>query len=555
MTRILLGIATVGLFLLTAPLAAAAPVHAYRLPGGVTCTVGDDGSVVLAPATGGGPPLLTLWRDLPADVRAIAEPDVFTATAREGDAGGRRGFSAHADDDDDGAVDEDRLDGLDNDGDGAVDEDFAAISDAMVAWRRTDGAGVHHLETWRWSYPHLAPMVAAVFSSEGGAAAPLKVRLEDGRWERLQDLCPTAADGMHAPAYLSRVADHWVTLLILDASPRRRAGERVHASAHRLDIPLLDHRQTVVLTVGPTRAGVVRATETAQALHRGATDPVTGRRVPWVAPPLPARVPADRLPVATLQIRDDGGFELILDHTAATDAALDPDLFVIGDRTLGAPDRLAWTDAAGDMTELAWPLPDSVDADLCHPWRHLGVSGVGAVTMHFTGEAPVAADDADPTLVATMLDGRHAMLPLTVIAVSPREFSNTGDLQNDAVTRLQLSGNLLGNYPNPFRSTTQVSFKIPETAGEAFLWERDDAPPFDPEMRLPFAAAASVDVSVYSLEGREVARLFSGIAAAGEYSASWDGRDQMGRTVASGAYFCKLQIENWSVTKRLIFIR
>ena len=34
----------------------------------------------------------------------------------------------------------------------------------------------------------------------------------------------------------------------------------------------------------------------------------------------------------------------------------------------------------------------------------------------------------------------------------------------------------------------------PETAGEAFLWERDDAPPFDPEMRLPFAAAASVVV-------------------------------------------------------------
>ena len=555
MTRLYSRIVIIGLLLLAGPAATAASVHTYPLPDGLTCTVGEDGSVTLAPAGGAAAPLLTLWRDLPVDLRGADEPDVFTATAREGDAGGRRGFSAHADDDDDGAVDEDRLDGLDNDGDGAVDEDFAAISDAMVAWRRADGAGTHHLETWRWSYPHLAPLLAAVFSSDGGAAVPLKARLESGRWERLQDLCPTAAETVDVPAFLSRSGSHWIGLVVMDRSPRRRAGERVHASDRRLDIPLLDGRQAVVLAAGSTRAGVVRAMETALVLRRGATDPVTGRRVAWVAPPLPARVPADRLPTATLQLRDDGGFDLILDRAATAAPDFDPALCAIGDARLGAPARLSWTGPSGDVADLAWPRSDTADADLCHPWRHLGVDGAGAQTQHFDGPPPVSAMDADPALAVTMLDGRHAVLPLTVIAVAPRADDADDGLQNNSVTSLQLSGSLLSNYPNPFRTTTQVSFNVPETAGEAFLWERDDAPPFDPQMRLPFASAASVDVSVYSIEGREVARLFSGIAAAGAYSASWDGRDQMGRTVASGAYFCKLQIENWSVTKRLIFIR
>ena len=98
--------------------------------------------------------------------------------------------------------------------------------------------------------------------------------------------------------------------------------------------------------------------------------------------------------------------------------------------------------------------------------------------------------------------------------------------------------------------------QVPATAGEAFLWEGDGEPPFDARQRLPFAGGgATVSVVVYDLEGREIATLFTGILGVGRYQARWDGMDHAGRIMASGAYFCKLQIENWSVTKRLIFIR
>jgi|GEM_PF-5547529 len=57
----------------------------------------------------------------------------------EGAPGGNRvGFSMHADDDADGWVDEDPLNGVDDDGDGVIDEDFAAISDQMFACEYRD---------------------------------------------------------------------------------------------------------------------------------------------------------------------------------------------------------------------------------------------------------------------------------------------------------------------------------------------------------------------------------------------------------------------------------
>ena len=41
----------------------------------------------------------------------------------------------------------------------------------------------------------------------------------------------------------------------------------------------------------------------------------------------------------------------------------------------------------------------------------------------------------------------------------------------------------------------------------------------------------------------------------GEYTVQWNGTDAFGRQVASGTYFCKLQLDEWSVTRQLVFLR
>ncbi len=64
-----------------------------------------------------------------------------------------------------------------------------------------------------------------------------------------------------------------------------------------------------------------------------------------------------------------------------------------------------------------------------------------------------------------------------------------------------------------------------------------------------------VSLKVYTVAGHEVVTLFDGICAIGTYETTWSGNDRGGRPVAVGTYFCKLQIENWSVTKRVVLLR
>ncbi len=64
-----------------------------------------------------------------------------------------------------------------------------------------------------------------------------------------------------------------------------------------------------------------------------------------------------------------------------------------------------------------------------------------------------------------------------------------------------------------------------------------------------------MSVKIYSLNGQELVTLHSASVGVGEYTVHWNGTDAFGRKVASGTYFCKLQLDDWSVTRRLVFLR
>ncbi len=73
-----------------------------------------------------------------AEFRPSQDPRDIVYRAAEGDRGGSRAPAPTADDDQDGQVDEDWLNGFDDDMDGYVDEDFAAVSKQMFACQYTD---------------------------------------------------------------------------------------------------------------------------------------------------------------------------------------------------------------------------------------------------------------------------------------------------------------------------------------------------------------------------------------------------------------------------------
>ncbi|HEM47160.1 MAG TPA: T9SS type A sorting domain-containing protein, partial [Alphaproteobacteria bacterium] len=88
---------------------------------------------------------------------------------------------------------------------------------------------------------------------------------------------------------------------------------------------------------------------------------------------------------------------------------------------------------------------------------------------------------------------------------------------------------LAQNYPNPFNPLTTVRFGLRET-GMARL-------------------------GVYDAAGRLVRTLFEGRCPAGVWTVQWDGRDDAGRAVASGMYFCRLQAGAFRDTRKMILLR
>lgn len=99
------------------------------------------------------------------------------------------------------------------------------------------------------------------------------------------------------------------------------------------------------------------------------------------------------------------------------------------------------------------------------------------------------------------------------------------------------------NTPNPFGSATSIDFAVPAVSGAA------------PPGGRPGDPAARVTLAVYDVSGRIVRRLVDDARAAGEYRIEWDGRDEGGRSAASGVYFARLFAGGISVSRKMLILR
>jgi hypothetical protein len=64
-----------------------------------------------------------------------------------------------------------------------------------------------------------------------------------------------------------------------------------------------------------------------------------------------------------------------------------------------------------------------------------------------------------------------------------------------------------------------------------------------------------VHLSLFNLAGQQVATLVEGRRGAGHYTLHWDGRDDGGRVLASGAYFYHLRAGAQAKTRKLLLLR
>ena len=86
--------------------------------------------------------------------------------------------------------------------------------------------------------------------------------------------------------------------------------------------------------------------------------------------------------------------------------------------------------------------------------------------------------------------------------------------------------------------------------------------PFNPETWIPYQLAEPADVTlaIYDMNGQLVRRLVVGHQAVGMYQSRsravyWDGRNQLGESVASGLYFYTLTAGDFTETRRMLILK
>jgi hypothetical protein len=84
-------------------------------------------------------------------------------------------------------------------------------------------------------------------------------------------------------------------------------------------------------------------------------------------------------------------------------------------------------------------------------------------------------------------------------------------------------------YPNPFNSVTQINYGLP--------------------------VASRVNMAVYDLMGREVAKLVEDEMKAGYHSVLWDGKNRSGQPAGSGVYFVQIEAGNFKQAKKMTLVR
>jgi hypothetical protein len=156
--------------------------------------------------------------------------------------------------------------------------------------------------------------------------------------------------------------------------------------------------------------------------------------------------------------------------------------------------------------------------------RVFALSAQGEVVgFGVTDPAGLYALEGVPQGAATLVFDRDGYASgQTSILVGPATFTVSG--MDQSLTSLTDVGeqamgapssyDLGQNYPNPFNPATNI--------------------------RVHLAAAGTVTLRVYDVLGREVTTLLNEPRAAGQFTVTWDGRDGVGKAVASGIYFYRL---------------
>lgn len=520
------------------------------------------------------------------EFRPDAAPLDTIYRAAEGDPGGLRYPSPGADDDHDGRVDEEYLDGYDNDGDGLIDEDYAAISPQMFSCRYRDNTTsaqqiypdhdplnlAVHERSYQWDLPGyedfvgydydiqnignevLEDVYVGVFIDGDVGKRSTPSYWEDDATAFRQGTASTGfgdvpynfaytydADGDNGTA----TGDFGVVVLDYPTDPTGHdAPQDVHVSGYRVfgaysfeddSDPTNDFERYEVLSDA--------------VIRRDYSVPRDYRTLVSVGP-FRELSPGSVLHFSMALVatpRDD------LENVIAAALTYRGRTFYVNGREhqvhwwpptqeVPGPEPMAATVRVTPRTVNLKSMGDPLKAHVTLPEGYHAADVAGA-TLRLNGEIHGSVETvvSDREFIARFPRKRlgevvapgEAELELTFIA-GDQLFVATDQVRvihggpttasGSGVTKLQAA-----NSPNPFNPTTRIAFDLP----------RD----------------ADVTLDVYSADGALVRRLAAAAYPAGRHDVVWRGRDDSGREVASGIYFYRLRSGSEVLTRKMVLVK
>lgn len=149
------------------------------------------------------------------------------------------------------------------------------------------------------------------------------------------------------------------------------------------------------------------------------------------------------------------------------------------------------------------------------------VISVGPITLH--------AGQVDTVAFALLAGNSLADVTAAAAAAQMAYDGVITDVEDETGDMLPTQFTLSQNYPNPFNPHTTIEYSLP--------------------------VKSHVVLSIYNILGQNIRTLIDKNQGAGCRAVLWDGKTDRGKDVASGIYFYRLQIDEVSITKRMLLLK
>jgi len=160
----------------------------------------------------------------------------------------------------------------------------------------------------------------------------------------------------------------------------------------------------------------------------------------------------------------------------------------------------------------------------------------------------------DSTINVVIINSGIADIPAGIGAIA--EFTMT-DNGSTSSSRIMLNNAVVANqYAQKVAveiSNIEWTSAIAQAQEKEFTLEQNYPNPFNPSttIRYKLEQPGQVRLTIYDITGREVMRVMDQYQVGGTYSATWNGTDDAGRQVASGAYFAQLNMNGKFATLKM----